>query len=289
MKRIVILFVLGCFSSIINGQTKEIEQTLFFDSGKDIPIISSHFFKTLTDSIDPKTITKVIIKGHTDNIGSTASNQSLSENRALRIGQQILNYGVDQKNVVTIGYGEILITYQKEESSLPQASVTNNLLLDSIPEIDPEPCIGIKEDIESSSAFVAFFSGALISDNNNDNWTTEVLIENEYSQYVDFGEYPNNEEAFQKASSRTLDGLAINEGTRLLIYKKPNFKGRILLDISGPAIVNNSKYELQRPGIKKKTFKSKLQQLFPPSKRKWSRSNMHRWKKGSMKILSQNS
>jgi outer membrane protein OmpA-like peptidoglycan-associated protein len=45
------------------------------------------------------------ISGHTDNVGSAASNKTLSQNRANAIRQALINKGIDAKRVTAHGYG----------------------------------------------------------------------------------------------------------------------------------------------------------------------------------------
>jgi outer membrane protein OmpA-like peptidoglycan-associated protein len=46
------------------------------------------------------------ITGHTDNVGSSASNQKLSESRALVVKDYLVSKGVDSSHVIAIGMGE---------------------------------------------------------------------------------------------------------------------------------------------------------------------------------------
>ena len=76
--------------------------------------------------------------------------------------------------------------------------------------------------------------------------------------------------AFPKSHKQTFDGIAIGNGTRVIIYEKPDFKGNILLDKSGPIITTN---KLRLEQDKKmssiveennsKKFKSDLKKDFP--------------------------
>jgi len=47
----------------------------------------------------------VIIEGHTDNVGSAASNKKLSEQRASAVMKYLIERGVDKKRLKSIGYG----------------------------------------------------------------------------------------------------------------------------------------------------------------------------------------
>lgn len=48
----------------------------------------------------------IIVRGHTDSVGSEATNQSLSENRALAVKTILVEQGVNTDRVLTMGYGE---------------------------------------------------------------------------------------------------------------------------------------------------------------------------------------
>jgi outer membrane protein OmpA-like peptidoglycan-associated protein len=50
--------------------------------------------------------TNIVIEGHTDNVGSEASNQSLSERRAESVASLLKAYSVSGNRLSTVGYGE---------------------------------------------------------------------------------------------------------------------------------------------------------------------------------------
>ena len=109
----------------------------------------------------------------------------------------------------------------------------------------------------------------------------------QYGEYVGEGEYPSNPAAFPKAVAATFDGIAVDKGTRLILYSKENFQGKVILDIKGPAVINNTKWKNERriKNFKTKTFSGGLQANFPSSCRQWSKTNMHDWSNGSVKII----
>ncbi|EAK0877871.1 fibronectin-binding outer membrane protein CadF [Campylobacter coli] len=47
-----------------------------------------------------------ILEGHTDNIGSRAYNQKLSERRAESVAKELEKFGVDKDRIQTVGYGQ---------------------------------------------------------------------------------------------------------------------------------------------------------------------------------------
>lgn len=71
--------------------------------------LNPDFFRVL-DSVglvlDEYEKTLIVIAGHTDSVGSDASNQQLSERRAMTVGQFLTGKGVSGQRLVIIGYGE---------------------------------------------------------------------------------------------------------------------------------------------------------------------------------------
>ena len=54
-----------------------------------------------------KSSVKILIEGHTNNIGQVKSNQILSENRARIVYEYLIEKGVDPKQLVSfIGFGD---------------------------------------------------------------------------------------------------------------------------------------------------------------------------------------
>jgi len=47
----------------------------------------------------------VVVEGHTDNVGSAASNKKLSEQRASAVMKYLIDRGVDKKRLKSVGYG----------------------------------------------------------------------------------------------------------------------------------------------------------------------------------------
>jgi hypothetical protein len=108
-----------------------------------------------------------------------------------------------------------------------------------------------------------------------------------YSEYVGSGNYKSNERAFPKAVATTFDGIAIDRNTRLIIYSKRNYQGQILLDVVGPAIINNVKWKNDERyrHCNYDNYERSLQETYPQSVRVWSKSDMHSWSYGSCKII----
>ena len=131
------------------------------------------------------------------------------------------------------------------------------------------------------------FSGLLMGGAAVLNNISKIYQEDYASEYVGGGFYVSNEKAFPKSVAQTFDGIAIDRGTRLIIYSKKNFKGQVLLDIRGPAIINNViwKDDGRYKQCNTEDFPSNLQSNFPQNVRIWSSSNMHEWSFGSCKII----
>ena len=137
----------------------------------------------------------------------------------------------------------------------------------------------------------AHFSGLLMSDTYISGNYTETYQIDESSEYIGEGEYPRANTAFPKSHHDSFDGIAIDKGTRVIIYSKENFKGEILMDEKGPKIITNL-HRLEKEETKlmviennQKIFKEPLNTNFPQSTRKMSTSNMFEWSKGSLKVI----
>lgn len=147
-------------------------------------------------------------------------------------------------------------------------------IIDSIPKAPQENC-GVH------------FSGLFMGSSYKSNFISEIYKVDDYSEYVGSGFYPNNELAFPKAVISTFDGIAIDKGTRLIIYSQKNFQGKVLLDIIGPAVINNVYHKNNKDVnyCNTEDFPAHLQVKYPQSVRKWSSSNMWDWSYGSCKIM----
>jgi len=142
------------------------------------------------------------------------------------------------------------------------------------------------------------FSGCLMWDEQVVGHCSIPYVEDQHSEYVGEGRYASNLKAFPKAIASTFDAVAVDAGTRVVIYSEPNFKGKVLWDRVGPAIVCNTIWKTNRhSGLRGKTysqvFKSEwegdLNSIFPPEVREFSCSDMHKWNSGSLVITGGNS
>jgi len=130
------------------------------------------------------------------------------------------------------------------------------------------------------------FSGTLLSDVANGGHISKIYEPDQYGEYVGDGKYANNQAAFPKAVKFTFDAIAVDKGTHLKVYSKPNFQGELLLDVHGPYLINNVKWknEARISNFTTKTFIPELEANYPPSCRHWSESNMNEWDYGSVII-----
>lgn len=133
----------------------------------------------------------------------------------------------------------------------------------------------------------AHFSGTLLSDVYVDSHISKIYQPDKFGEYVGEGEYPSNSIAFPNAVEHTFDAIAVDAGTRVILYSQPNFKGKVLLDVTGPALINNVKWKSDSRigGFKTATFKGGFESLFPKSCRQWSSEDMNKWSNGSCKVI----
>ena len=131
------------------------------------------------------------------------------------------------------------------------------------------------------------FSGTLLSDYVVPGHISMIFKPDKYGEYVGAGMYPSNKAAFPNAVKYTFDAIAVDKGTRVIIYSQENFKGKILLDITGPALINNKiwKNDSRINNFITKKFSGGLETIFPKNCRRWSSQNMRDWANGSVKII----
>lgn len=192
------------------------------------------------------------------------------------------------ENIISVGHKESYIDDKIDSLELYQLleNPKQNLLRLFIEEVVEEPDIPDEPETPKEGCR-AFFSGGLVADHYEDHGISEVYVIDEFSEYVGAGEYPDNEKAFPKAVETTFDGIAIDSGTRVIIYAKKDFKGKILLDKTGPAIINNKiwRSDDRYEKCNSANYKQPLQENYPQSCREWSNEDMHDWSYGSLKVL----
>merc|ERR1712183_512301 len=135
------------------------------------------------------------------------------------------------------------------------------------------------------------FCGCLMNDKKQEGWTSVPYVEDKYGEYVGVGRYPDNGKAFPQAIKCTFDSVAVDAGTRVIMYEKANFKGKVLWDKVGPAIICNEIWKANsfagsKPyeDVFKGAWKEPLNTVFPPEVREFSKTDMHKWNTGSLVI-----
>jgi len=99
----------GC--PVIKKEEQEILDTAFanleFQTGKSIILPSSYkSLDMVADLMQKKPEFKLLIEGHTDNVGRDAANMSLSQNRSLAVKSYLLSRGISEKRLISKWYGE---------------------------------------------------------------------------------------------------------------------------------------------------------------------------------------
>ena len=98
----------GKATVIITEESVQINEKVFFATGKaDIKRRSFSLLNTLAATLKryPQ-ITKIRVEGHTDDVGSDASNLDLSKRRAKSVREYLIGKGVKPKRLSSEGYGE---------------------------------------------------------------------------------------------------------------------------------------------------------------------------------------
>ena len=94
----------------LSMQEQEVLKTAFenltFESGKSaMKPASLASLDTLASLLRLKPDYKLVVSGHTDNVGNAASNKKLSENRAKSVKTYLVGKGVDAAQITTEGFG----------------------------------------------------------------------------------------------------------------------------------------------------------------------------------------
>ncbi|SDQ21749.1 OmpA family protein [Flagellimonas zhangzhouensis] len=91
----------------VQKQLNDYAKTILFDTGK--ATIKTESVSTMVDIIqilNEYPNAKFTVEGHTDSVGSSSSNQRLSEARANSVRDFLINEGVAGNRLIAIGYGE---------------------------------------------------------------------------------------------------------------------------------------------------------------------------------------
>ena len=88
---------------------KDVFDNLSFEFGKAVILPSSYpFLDELSDVLTKDPTWKLKIVGHTDNVGSDASNLELSKKRAIAVSNYLVSKGIDASRITTDGKGETM-------------------------------------------------------------------------------------------------------------------------------------------------------------------------------------
>ena len=103
--------------AVYTGPTLPIEQSdrgvqiflpsaALFETGKsDLNVTKSEaYLRRVTQLLNTKTVNKIQLEGHTDTVGSAASNQTLSEARAKSVREALVKLGIAPERISTAGY-----------------------------------------------------------------------------------------------------------------------------------------------------------------------------------------
>ena len=82
-------------------------KTILFDTGKStIKAESGAVLDNIADILDDYPNVQFRIEGHTDSVGSSASNQKLSQDRAQAVVNYLIGKGIPSSRMTAVGYGE---------------------------------------------------------------------------------------------------------------------------------------------------------------------------------------
>jgi hypothetical protein len=140
---------------------------------------------------------------------------------------------------------------------------------------------------EKMNGHIVHFTGAVMSDTIVVSHFSRAFVNDQYSDFLKPGKYPKGNICLPKSIASSLDGIAIPQKTRLIIYDKPNYTGTKMMDVTGPAIVNNSIWQTSGfySEANSKKYSRGLQDMFPPTVRKWSSRDMSYLQDFSIEIM----
>jgi OmpA-OmpF porin, OOP family len=96
-----------CLNRIIVEGTKEVLDNIYFEFNKAVVLEESHAsLNKLVQLLVANPAAVVEIGGHTDDKGSDAYNQKLSEARAQAVVEYLVSQGIDKSRLTAKGYGE---------------------------------------------------------------------------------------------------------------------------------------------------------------------------------------
>lgn len=93
----------------MEGGALKLPGPVVFETGSDkLKPESDEVLQVVKDYLDAKpNLSLLRIEGHTDNDGTAASNQTLSEKRAMAVAHWLTGKGVDCKRILPVGFGQM--------------------------------------------------------------------------------------------------------------------------------------------------------------------------------------
>jgi outer membrane protein OmpA-like peptidoglycan-associated protein len=88
------------------GIVLTIGDVLFATGKADLNAGAQRSMGKLADFLQKKINRNLLVEGHTDNVGGDLYNQGLSQQRAAAVKNAIVNRGIAEERIVTIGYGK---------------------------------------------------------------------------------------------------------------------------------------------------------------------------------------
>lgn len=106
--------------------------TAYFETAQDMPIfgqLNADSWDNLKEIMDSHPEIRVTISGHTDNIGSEASNKALSQRRADNIKKMLVDKGIAESRITAIGKGE---SHPIASNKTPEGRAKNRCIIITI-------------------------------------------------------------------------------------------------------------------------------------------------------------
>jgi outer membrane protein OmpA-like peptidoglycan-associated protein len=92
---------------VVTQQKIELKDTILFETGADKirAKISFELLDIVANVLKGNPVTRVSIEGHTDSKGNAAANRDLSKRRAEAVKKYLVDKGIDEKRMETVGWG----------------------------------------------------------------------------------------------------------------------------------------------------------------------------------------
>lgn len=133
------------------------DQLLFASGSATLRAGADEVMGKVAEILKAKAKSQVLIEGHTDNVGSIALNQKLSEDRASAVRQALISRGIDGRRMAAKGYG---FTEPLESNATPEGRQANRRAEVVFP---GETIESLTKDTEEQFSFSRVFNDALKS------------------------------------------------------------------------------------------------------------------------------